>query len=741
MDQHARQLRRKTLAVAALAYAGAAVLSLIAATSLLELRKADLHVPFKYGGDTIYYSSAIKAVVDHGWFWKIPSVAAPGGLQLYDYPNLAHESVHLLTIKLMSIFSRDWALLLNLYFLAGFPLITVSAMAVFRRLGISWGPAAAGGLLYSFLPSRLIKGEAHIFLDTFYQVPLAVLVLVWVCGESPPFWESSRDPAPSTAGWSRARVTRAAFAVGACLLGASASPYYAFFTVCLLVVAGLWGSAEHRSWRNAISAAVLAMTVLAGMALLGLPSIIYQWRHGPNAAGVGQRAAAESEVFGMRIIQLLQPTSEHRIHALRQFKWRYDTTAPFVGENGLTSLGVVGSVGFLALLVTLVLKRRNRPASGDDVMGTFAVLNFSAVLLGTIGGFGSLIAYLVFPQIRTYSRLVVFVAFFCLFPALRLLDRLTRARPIWGQVATVLVVFFGLLDQVTPAAILDYRHERDAFLSDRHLVQRIEKLVAPGDIVFELPYIEFPEGTLRAALNPDDLLRPYLHSSTLRWSLPTMRGRSGDAFVRDTSVLPPDRMLEKLAQVGYGGILINRDGYTDYGAALEAGLQSSLGAAPITSEDARLSFFSLAEYRRRGPAQLSPAEINRLLYPLGVAFDKGFFGVEHDSGGDFHWSQGPGRIVVDNDTSSTRRVQLRATLLAARAPVELAISGDLLSTHFNLVSPISLERTIEIPPGRHVIRFEGKGKPAIAPADPRTLIWRIANFALEDLPDSASANH
>ena len=178
MDQRARELRRKTRVVAALAYAGAAALSLIAATLLLELPRANLHAPFEYRGDALYYSSAIKSIVDHGWFWTNPHLAAPAGLQLYDYPNLAHESFHLLTIKLMSIFSRDWALLLNLYFLAGFPLITVSAMAVFRRLGIGWGPAAAGGLLYSFLPSRLIKGEGHIFLDTFYQVPLAILVLV-----------------------------------------------------------------------------------------------------------------------------------------------------------------------------------------------------------------------------------------------------------------------------------------------------------------------------------------------------------------------------------------------------------------------------------------------------------------------------------------------------------------------------------------------------------------------------------
>jgi phosphoglycerol transferase len=441
----------------------------------------------------------------------------------------------------------------------------------------------------------------------------------------------------------------------------------------------------------------------------------------------------------MRIIQLLLPTTDHRIHALRQFKWHYDITAHFVGENGMTSLGVIGSIGFLALLATLALRRRSRPAPGDDAVGAFAVLNLSAVLLGTMGGFGSLIAYLGLPQIRTYSRLVVFIAFFSLLPVLRLLDRLTRARPRLGHVAVVVIVVIGLLDQATPAAVRAYGKERRAFLSDRRFIQQVEKLIAPGEIVFDLPHVDFPEGVRRVRLDSYDLLRPYLHSSTLHFSLPTMRGRNDDAFVRATSELPPERMLETLAQVGYGGILINRDGYDDFGAALEAGLQPLLGAAPISSEDGRFSFFSLAEYRRRGPPKLPPPAIIQLLYPLAVTFDQGFFEVEHDGVWDFRWCQGRCEIAVDNDTAWTRRVQLRATLMAARPPTTVTMTGDLLSGRFDLGTPFSISRTIEIPPGRHVLRFDSNGRPAIAPGDPRTLIWRIAAFALIDSADPGSA--
>jgi hypothetical protein len=198
-------------------------------------------------------------------------------------------------------------------------------------------------------------------------------------------------------------------------------------------------------------------------------------------------------------------------------------------------------------------------------------------------------------------------------------------------------------------------------------------------------------------------------------------------------------MLETLAKVGYAGIVINRDGYDDYGAAVEAGLQPLLGGASITSEDGRFSFFSLAEYRRRGPAKLPPAKIIQLLYPLAVTFDQGFFEVEHDGVWDFRWCQGRGQIVIDNDTAWTRRVQVGATFMAARPPTTVTMSGDLFSVQFDLGAPYSLSRTVEIAPGRHVMRFTSKGQPAIAPGDPRTLTWRIANFALDEVTDPSSA--
>jgi phosphoglycerol transferase len=699
----------------------AGLISSIAAIGLLDLRHADLRVPFEYKGDALLYSSVIKSIIDHGWFWRNPSLGAPGGLQLYDYPNVAHEVLHLSIIKVMSAFSRDWALLLNVYFLLGFPLIALSAVAVLRRLRIGEGPAIVASVLYSFLPTRLLKGEGHVFLDGFFQVPLAVWLLLWVCGDAP--------HAPDE----RLRRRRAIAALLICGLCAGTSAYYSFFTICLLVAGGLWASIERRSPRNAIAGAALALTIIAAMGALGLPSMAYHRTHGPNPE-VGRRTPAEAEVYGLKITQLLLPADGHRVQGWRSFKQQYNSHAPLIGENTTTSLGLVGSFGFLALLGAMFVRRRPDRADDDDRLRSLATLNLGAVLLGTVGGFGALFAFAVYPQIRAYSRVAVVIGFLSLAAVALLLDRLTRARPRLGALALLAMLLGGLVDQTTPLAVRPNAQAKESFASDRGLIRAVEARVPPGSLIFQLPYVMFPEGPAVQQLKTNDLLRPYLHSTSLRWSQPTMHGRSGEAFVLSVIQLPAIEMIDRLAATGFGGILINRDGYADHGAAIEAALRDSLAAEALASADGRLAFFDLAGHHGRA-APLSPAELDRVLHPITVGFSAGFHALERSpSGTTFRWCGPRGEIYLDNEGRWPRRLSVRAALAAARPPARLSVDGDLLAASVELVEPVAFAHTLDVAPGHHVIRFASDGRPAEAPGDPRVMVWRLEELAFDELP-------
>jgi phosphoglycerol transferase len=569
------QARRGALAAIA-AYVGAAAASTLAAVVALRLHKADLRIPFAHGGDSLFYEMLTKSIAEGGWYWNLPRLGAPGTLDLYDFP--AAETLHLLALKTLSLFSSNWALLFNLFYLLGFPIITVSALAVFRRCGVGFLPAVVGSMLFAFLPSRLLVGQAHLFVDTFAEVPLVILVALWVSGDRPPLLDL------------RSRRSWAALII--CAITGSTGLYYAFFGGCLLVAGGAWASIRRRSARNVIAGVALAGVIVTALGVNALPSLVHRAQHGGNSK-VGARSPREAEIYGLRIAQLLLPTDGHRIPALRRLKDRYNVVAPFRGESSMTSLGWVAGTGFLILLGVLLVgaPRDGRPRG--PLWQPLAALTLTAVLLGTMGGFGSLFAFLVTPQIRTYCRLNVFIAFLGLFAIVLLLDRLAQARPRVAKWVLPLVLGVGLYDQATPAAVPPYAAVKRQYQAEAAFFDRIERSLPAGAMIFELPYVTFPEGGAVGRVDAYDELRPYLHCRTLRWSFPTTRGRPGDAWTSAVSRLPPAELLGKLSAGGFAGLLIDRGGYPDGGAALEGALGRLLGTAPLIGGDRRLAFFPL----------------------------------------------------------------------------------------------------------------------------------------------------
>jgi hypothetical protein len=727
------------------AYAGIGAISTAAAFVLLQLWNADLRVPFSYGGDTFVTAMMVKSIIDHGWYLNNPQLGGPSGLHLHDFP--VGDVAHLALFRFMSLFSGDWALLINLYYLLGFPLIAMSAAAVFRQFAVRWGPAIVGSLLYAFLPSRLLKGEAHLFLDVFYQVPLGLLVALWVCGDAPPLLRdgpTERRPALDL------RSPRSIAAIAICVLMGTTGIYYAFFTAFLMVSGGVLASVERRSPRNALAGIALAGIVIATIATVTLPTTVYRMKRGPNPQ-VAAREPGEAETLGMKMAQLLLPSGGHRLPGFRQLTKRYNATAPLVNENSSTSLGVIGGAGFLALLGLLLVRSpprapRQDPRGGRSVepdaaapLRPLAVLNLLAFLLATIGGLGSLVALLITPNIRTYSRMNVVIDFLALFAVVILLDRFSRRHKRLAIVALPIILVGGLLDQATPAAVPDYAADKTTYAADAAYFRRIEERVPPRGLIFELPYESFPEAGPINRMDGYDQIRPYLHTRTLRWSFPAMRGRNGDAWVQNIAALDPDAMVELLSDAGAAGILIDRLGYAVGDATVEKAVRALLGQEPLVSADEQLAFFELGTHDRRAHAGDAPKERERrreaALYPLIFIWGAGCYELEGGgAGGPFHWCSHDGRIDVHNDSRFEREATIQMTMSPANSGARMTISGDLIS-----LPAIKLEeggtpfsRVIKVPPGVYTIRFHCDGEPARAPDDPRTMVWRASKIVLSE---------
>ena len=365
----------------------------------------------------------------------------------------------------------------------------------------------------------------------------------------------------------------------------------------LVAIAALLRAAVGRSWRplavgGAVVAAILALT-FAALA----PSFVYWAKHGTNPQ-VGHRLPLESELYGLKFAQLVLPIEHHRIDKLAELRQSYDGWFPQTEATRSSALGVVATAGLLWLLAVSLLQlgapgRRIVPAPHGEA-GIAALV---ALFLAWTGGLATLIAY-VQPQIRSWNRLSVFIGFFALLAVALLLDRRIaaldsrRGGTVLAAGALCAVLTIGLLDQTSNAYRPQYAALAAEYESDERFVRGIEERIPSGAMVFQLPYIAFPESLPVHRMFDYDEFRGYLHSDDLRWSYGAVKGRPEDRSGA-LAAKPAPELVRDVAAAGFAGIYVDRFGYEDEGAKLEGELAAALGTSPLVSENGRLSFFEL----------------------------------------------------------------------------------------------------------------------------------------------------
>lgn len=578
----------REVAVAAVAGSG----SLGAAAWALQLWKADLAIPFQYGGDMLFTSAFVKGLVEQGSFVHNSAIGAPGTGTLLDFPTT--DAAHLLLVRLFGWLTGSWATAINIYFLLGFVLAGITAAMVMRALGASRVPAIACAILYAVLPAHFIRGEGQVFLGAYWVVPLAVLVCVWLGQPASLVFGDQHSWRPE---W---RNRRSLAAAAICLLIGASGVYHAFFACFLILVAGIAGALRTRDRRRVVAALVLVAFVCLSLGLGLVESIHYRLEEGPNEE-VAQRWVGDSIRYALRLPQLVMPVTGHRVPALAEVKQKYhsvlgDLSPDSDNENDASSLGIVLGLGFVALIGVALWGRR---ALRDSTVQMLADLNLAAFLLATVDGFGAVFAMLISPQIRAYNRISVFIAFFSaalVAIALTALVRRLRPRPIarMGAYAICgLILVFGVFDQTAPHYVPAYGAVQSAYAADARFVDSIEQTLPEGAMVLQLPHVVFPESGPVVQLPDYEHFRGYLHSETTRWSYGSMRGRETDRWLRGVSELAPPELVDEAAAAGFDGIWVDARGYEDGGAAIVAGLTGTLHEEPVLSDDGRVAFFVL----------------------------------------------------------------------------------------------------------------------------------------------------
>jgi hypothetical protein len=689
----------------------AAVTALVTAVAL-QLWRADLSVPFNYSGDALPTGAHFKTVIETGWYESQSLLSAPAGQTYNDFPTA--DNLHMLAPYLFRPFTSDWAVALNLYFLLGFLLIALAAVWFLRRVGVSRPLTVALATLYAIAPYHFIRGESHLWLGSYYAVPLAMGLLVMLL-RGDRIW--GRGPSAN-------RVLSVLFspstrtALILLVLGSSSS-YYSVFFIALLSFTGLIVLVRDGSWRRFLVAVGLGIGTVLVMLVNMFPDMLFGWLNGANPAGLA-RSRGETEFLALKFSQLILPWPGHRVAALGNLRQQYDAGYLALGEQ--PALGVVAAAGFLAAFVVIVLmvvarRRFSRDAATWQLVGGLSALVLFAFMCATIGGLSTLVSFLT-SSLRGWNRMSIVIALLSLGIVGLLLDlgirrlvassKRTRAAFLSIPLAAALVVV-GFVDQ-TPADVGDsYASTKASYEADKAWVASIEDTLDAGAMVLMLPYIPFPENSASNGVLASDQLVPYLHSTQLRWSNGGIKGRPTADWPGTLENYQADDLPTLASSAGFSAIVVDRSASIDGGVALEESLVDLLGETPDVSTSGRFAFFDLRDYRDGLASQIPSDELARIgalvtdpvmLYPAPDFYS----GYDKDGNVQLLSGKPLPRFTLTNSRDEARKVTVSFTIASGVPDGSVTVTwpDGSTTTETSSESVAAFSKTLVLEPGSHL---------------------------------------
>jgi hypothetical protein len=710
----------RRLVASELGYAAiAGLLSLAIALWALKVWDASLSVPFRYSvvDDTKFYLLLIKGILAHGWFLTNHNLGAPFGQQLYDYPQGA-DNLNLFTLKLIGLVSTNPGVVINVFLFVTFVLDGMAACLVLRRLGVSPLVSIVCAVLFALLPYHFFRSDSHLFLSSYWSLPLTAYLFIAVLDDRPLF---TRRP---SAGRVRRRLTPVSVAtVAMCLVIASTGLYYAVFGLVMIAAALLLKLLSQRRPAPLLPGLAAFALVLVVLIANLAPTAVYHAQHGGNSTEV--HSASQGDSLAMSASYLVLPPLHDRIAPLRRVTEHYANVTPPHGycEQCYESVGTTGDVGLIWLLViafgslcgagfvTRVARVHRWSALGVAVVLAIAVT----------GGLSSLTRVFASNDIRAWNRLSVLIAFFALLTAGLLLDRLlafirdrgarhrrlVRLGPWPGVLLVVAVLAFGVADQTAPYFVPDFSRDAAEYHSDAALDATLERTLPHGASVMELPYEPYPEGyqpyeapnqTLPYSYDTNfeyELGRPYIQSRGLSFSYGAMKGRASN-WAAQLAAKPLALSVIGATAAGFQGLLVDADGYPGAAPAVVETLRRLLGAGPRYSDDHTFLFYDLRPYRRRLRSHHTAAQLSALraatLYPLRLTCSTG-------------------RLTVVNPSPTTQRAVLAARVSAHAGALGLSVHGQPLAA----VHGKRLLVTLVLAPGKTSISLSARSGASSGP--------------------------
>lgn len=482
-----------------------------------------------------------------------------------------------------------------------FAAVVFYAVASSQGCGKPWAFVTA--LAFGLAPYQFAQSPHHNTCQYVWYVPLFLPVWKWV----------------STGSGLEIRSLRFWHAIAIGLVTGLQNPYFSNVFCQLTLIGGGLTALRKRSWAAILPAAAIVGAVALAFLISNLDTISYRWIYGPpTASPFSDRAYRWLDIYGFKVVDMFVPWITHRFTEFAKFGLHHRQSSPLLDEEGCVYLGLFGIASLLALVAASI--RAGLERSDDKIpMAAWQVLWI--VLMANTGGLNALFAaFTGFTFFRTTCRYgVVILAIVLLYAA----ERLTRWQAASTKrfpaetsrilVATAMLGMCGLIlwDQVPRSPTEEERATiANQVAADREFVAAMEEALPRGAMVFQLPIVT--AGPV-PGVTASDHYRPALYGDSLRFSVGGNIGREGgdwqqewrrETFAGATMDQAKERVqfnpqkfdmgIQKLRDLGFSALYVNRNGYPDGGRGIAETLKDlGYSKPPIESPMGDLVCFVL----------------------------------------------------------------------------------------------------------------------------------------------------
>ena len=683
-------------------------------------------VPIVYSGDGLLSLMSFQNMKETFWYLESSHLGFPFNQNLNDFPAVA-DTTNLIFSRLLVSLTGDIGLTFNIQYFFSYFSGFLGAYVGARILRLSPLHALFIGLIYAFLPFHYLHGASHLYLSSYWMIPLWLAVTVKEL--STPGWILSLEEKKQFNLRQFILETRTFLLMALILFSASAGFYYSFFFIIATGFFGLLVTARERGMKKY----GLLLMSSCGALLVGLqilPILFFQRSMGSNLEVV-QRGLGEVRFYSLDITKLFLPIRDHRLSLVRDWVGSLDPSL-LAGEYA-EPLGLLVALSLLTLLMIYVFQTKSKDEFALLTPLAQVVLFFLGMSI--VGGGGYFLGVLGLTQIRVWSRITIVLAF----PALIFLFQLAqlfanRFKDVkFRYLFFVVLSAFQILDYTPTSLAPNYAKTSEEWNRDKRIAKTIHNSISSQAKIFQLPIVKFPESPPTFQKADYEHLRMYLHLPSAYFSYGGVKGRESQWLNRLSS--DPETLFTQLSLVGFDAVWIDNRGFETNPSVFALFAESKIGSSLISAENSPFALYDIRDFSAALEKSMTiedQIEIRRqLLTPIFISPSRGMSSLETDGQNEWFWSSTSGLLNFQNHSKTDIRVVVTGSIdalnsgnLTLDGPCELKIKISQQAKKFRCEFIIPKN-------GTHLMFTSDNQR--TDDLDPRDLRFRIVNLKIVEV--------